>query len=102
MIAYDCDTRSVCTGPAPFDANVAPCCDEHEEEWTRGKVRARCGWGNAYGSRAWANGSWWDDKEARSIANHAGVAPDDMQRFLRGEASLTYPARIRIREVLNG
>lgn len=94
MIPYACDTRSVCTGPAPFDADVAPCCDEHEEEWTRRKAQEACGW----------RGPVTDHLRyplfARMVANHAGVAASDFMLFLQGAASLTHPARLRIREAL--
>lgn len=89
VIPYDCDPAPICTGPAPFDADVAPCCDEHEEEWTRGKARLECDW-----PWSWMAG---DFLPVRTIANHAGVHQDDFVRFLTGEASLTYPARLRIR-----
>lgn len=87
VIAYDCDPAFVCTGPAPFDANETPCCDEHEEEWTRGKalefVMQRS-----------------DESNVRHLANAIGTHYRDMVRFLRGEASLTYPAREKVREIV--
>ena len=47
-------------------------------------------------TREWAlEASDW-----RSLANHAGVHPADMARFLKGEASLTAPNRAAIRKAL--
>lgn len=89
MIAYDydCDLAPICTGPAPFDPDTLPCCDEHEEEWTREKAKA------VWLTRQGEGFVYW-------LANTIGVAPLDMARFLVGGASLTYPARVRIRGVL--
>lgn len=73
-----------CAGPAPFDNDTAPCCDEHEEEWTRERAAGVC----------------LTVQDARKLAGSVGVAYEDMRRFLGGVASLTYPARVKIRGVL--
>lgn len=73
-----------CAGPAPFDNDTAPCCDEHEEEWTRNRAADAC----------------LTTVDARKLANAVGVAYEDMRRFLEGVASLTWPSRKLIRVVL--
>ena len=39
-------------------------------------------------------------EDARKLANTVGVAYEDMRRFLDGVATLTYPARVKIRGVV--
>ena len=57
------------------------CCDEHHEQEIRSLVLARLG-----GSMT-----------PRLIAAHAGVAADDLARFITGQASLTWHSRERVR-----
>jgi hypothetical protein len=51
-------------------------------------------------TRRMARGVAATNVAARSIANHAGVAPSDFDAFLAGTATLTHPARARVRGVL--
>ena len=83
MIAYDGCEAEQCDEPFLAIEHLS---EEAEIEWTRRMARSVA----------------TTDVAARSIANHAGVAPSDFAAFLGGRASLTYPARVKVRGVVCG
>ncbi len=76
-VVLDQWTVPPCPGPEPFAST--PCCEPHEIAETRAIVLRHA--------------DQW-----RKIASLSGTHPDDMQRFMDGECSLTWHARVRIRE----